>query len=195
MKNATTNIWSLSRTMCWWKKVSEQWVHHHLSCQRRSRWDNIVGRGANTSWTSSAHLLLSLNPSPCEPSRPSSAFSTCVCLQVGWGEEFCHKCCQKLRQTKDAFTLCRIIVQWQSPLVLDPQGAAFRHVDETQLAPRRSHGSELKHGVLVSKGLTWDPGKFPRDFYPRIRAWVRTFILRKVQEKGDECKIWMKSEA
>ena len=85
IKSATTNIWSLSRTMCWWKKVSEQWVHHHLSCQRRSRWDNIVGRGANTSWTSSAHLLLSLNPSPCEPSRPSSAFSTCVCLQVGWG--------------------------------------------------------------------------------------------------------------
>ena len=84
------------------KEVSEQWVHHHLSCQRRSRWDNRVGRGANTSWTSSAHLLLSLNPSPCERSRPSSAFSTCVCLQVGWGW---HKCCQKLRQTKDAFTL------------------------------------------------------------------------------------------
>ena len=178
IKGATTKIWS----------------HHHLSCQRRSRWDNRVGRGANTSWTSSAHLLPSLNPSPCELSRPSSAFSTCVCLQVGWGgEEFWHKCCQKLRQTKDAFTLCRIIVQWQSPLVLDPRGAAFRHVDETQLAPRLSHGSELKHGVLVSKGLTWDPGKFPRDFYPRIR--VRTFILRKVQEKGDECKIWMKSEA
>ena len=85
IKSATTNIWSLSRTMCWWKKVREQWVHHHLSCQRRSRWDNIVGRGANTSWTSSAHLLLSLNPSPCELSRPSSAFSTCVCLQLGWG--------------------------------------------------------------------------------------------------------------
>ena len=171
IKSATTNIWSLSRTMCWWKKVSEQCIHHHLSCQRHSRWDNRVGRGANTSWTSSAHLLLSLNPSPCELSRPSSAFSTCVCLQLGWGggisDTSVAKSWDKQRMRSPSGL---IIVQWQSPLVLDLWGAAFRQVDETQLAPRLSHGSELKHGVLVSKGLTWDPGKFPRDFYPRIRA-------------------------